>query len=56
MLSKRLARILGQLSGNPAAQVSAACKDPYQAKAVYRFLGNEEVSAEAITKITREIQ
>jgi len=54
-LSKRLARILGQLSGNPTAQVSAACKDPYQAKAVYRFLGNEEVSAEAITKITREI-
>jgi len=54
-LSKRLARILGQLSGNPTAQISAACKDPYQAKAVYRFLGNDEVSAEAITKITHEI-
>lgn len=54
-LSKRLARLLQQLSGNPAASISAACQDPYQAKAAYRFVGNDEVSTEAITKITQEV-
>jgi len=54
-LSKRLARLLEQLSGNPGASISAACRDPYQAKAVYRFVGNDEVTAEAITKITQEL-
>jgi len=54
-LSKRLARILEQLAGNPTVSISAACKDPYQAKAVYRFVGNDEVTTEAITKITRDV-
>jgi len=54
-LSKRLARILGQLASDPTASISAACKDPYQAKAVYRFVGNDEVSIDAITKITRDV-
>ena len=54
-LSKRLVRILDQLAGNPNANISAACKDPYQAKAAYRFIGNDEVSIDAITKITRDV-
>lgn len=54
-LSKRLTRLLEQLSGNPTASISAACKDPYQAKAAYRFVGNDEVTTDAITKITHEI-
>jgi len=54
-LSKRLPRILEQLAGNPTASISAACRDPYQAKAVYRFVGNDEVTIEAITKITRDV-
>jgi len=54
-LGKRLARVLEQLSGNPAASISAACKDPYQAKAAYRFTANDEVIVDAITKITRDI-
>ena len=54
-LSKRLSRLLKQLAGDPTASISAACKDPYQAKAAYRFLGNEEVTTEAITRITHDI-
>jgi len=54
-LSKRLPRLLEQLASNPTASISAACKDPYQAKAVYRFVGNDEVTTEAITKITRDV-
>jgi len=54
-LSTRLARILEQLSCDPNAKISAACKDPYQAKAVYRFLDNDEVDVEDITKITRDV-
>jgi len=52
-LGKRLARILEQLAGDPAASISAASGDPYQAKAAYRFLSNDDVSVEAITEITR---
>jgi len=54
-LSKRLARLLGQLSGNPGASISEACQDPYQAKAAYRFVGNDAVTTEEITNITREV-
>jgi len=54
-LSKRLAKMLDQLAGDPTASISAACKDPYQAKAAYRFVGNDEVTTESITKITHEV-
>jgi hypothetical protein len=54
-LSKRLPRLLDQLAGDPTASISAACQDPYQAKAAYRFVGNDEVATAAITKITREV-
>ena len=54
-LSKRLSRLLKQLSGKPEASISASCQDPYQAKAAYRFVGNEEVTTEAITKITHDV-
>jgi hypothetical protein len=54
-LSKRLARLLEQLAGDPTASISAACKDPYQAKAAYRFVANDEVTTEAITKTTRDV-
>jgi len=54
-LSKRLARLLKQLSGKPEASISASCRDPYQAKAVYRFVGNDDVTIDAITKITHDV-
>ena len=54
-LGVRLARLLEQLSNNPTASISAACRDPYQAKAAYRFTANPNVTPEAITKITREV-
>ena len=54
-LSKRLAIILDQLASDPTASISAACRDPHQAKAVYRFLGNDDVTTEAITEITRNV-
>ena len=54
-LSNRLPRILEQLSSDPTASISAACGDPYQAKAIYRFTGNDGVTTDAITKITREV-
>ena len=54
-LSKRMVRILEQLSCDPTASISAACRDPYQAKAAYRFTANDEVTVDAISKITRDI-
>jgi len=54
-LGKRMARLLEQLSGKPESSISAACQDPYQAKAAYRFLDNEDVTTEAITRITRDV-
>ena len=54
-LNKRLPRLLEQLAGQPAASISAACNDPHQAKAAYRFIGNDEVTTEAITTITHEV-
>ena len=54
-LSKRFERILEQLASDPPASVSAACKDPYQSKAVYRFLGNDGVTTEAIVEAVRNV-
>jgi len=54
-LSDRLSRLLDQLGSEPAASISAACRDPYQAKAAYRFVGNDKVTLEAITEIAREV-
>jgi hypothetical protein len=54
-LDKRFPRLLVQLSSNPNASIPAACRDPHQAKAVYRFLTNENATIEKITKITREV-
>ena len=54
-LSKRLPRLLDQLSGKPTESISAACGDPYQAKAAYRFVGNDEVTTKAITAITHDV-
>jgi len=54
-LSNRFVRLLGQLSGKPGANILEACQDPYQAKAAYRFISNEEVTTEAITGITHEL-
>lgn len=54
-LGDRFKTILEQLSGNPAASISAACKDPYQSKAAYRFLSNPKVSAEAVIETARDV-
>jgi len=53
--SNRMVAILEQLASDPTASISAACMDPYQAKAAYRFLSNEDVTVEEITKITRDV-
>ena len=54
-LSKRLARLIEQFSSNPTASISAACRDPYQAKAAYRFVGNDEVTVDAVAKVSCEV-
>lgn len=54
-LNSRLPRFLEQIDANPGASISAACGDPYQAKAAYRLLANEKVSKEAITEITQDV-
>ena len=54
-LSNRLPRLLDQLAENPSASISAACGDPYQAKAAYRFISNDSVTTDAITEITRDV-
>ena len=54
-LSKRLKRLLAQLACNITVSIAAACKDPYQAKAAYRFIANDKVSTAAITEITRNV-
>ena len=54
-LSTRLQRLLEQLAGDPTASISAACQDPYQAKAAYRFTANDNVTTAEITKITRGV-
>lgn len=54
-LSARLVKMLKQLSSDPTASILAACKDIYQAKAVYRFTDNDNVTADAITKITHDV-
>jgi len=54
-LGKRFARVLEQLSREPASSISAACKDPYQAKAAYRFVSNDEVTNEEIIMTARNV-
>ena len=54
-LNKRFPRLIEQLAGKPSASISAACLDPYQAKAAYRFIGNDEVTTEALTNTTRGV-
>jgi len=54
-LSKRLPRLLNQLSEKPESSISAACRDPYQAKAAYRFVGNDGVTVDAITNIAHKV-
>ena len=54
-LSKRFVRILNQLSGKPTGSIPAACQDYHQAKAAYRFVGNDEVTVEAITEIAHNV-
>ena len=53
-LSQRVETTLEQLSQEPSASISAACKDPHQAKAVYRLTGNEKFTTEALYEISRE--
>ena len=53
--SNRFVKLLGQLAKNAAACISAAIGNFHQAKAAYRFIGNDDVTVEAITQITREV-
>ena len=54
-LDDRFDKCLNQLASNPSASISAACRDPYQAKAIYRLIGNDDVTVEAITKRARNV-
>ena len=54
-LSKRLPTILEQLSSDTTASISAACGDPYQAKAIYRFLANEGTTVERIVQVAHDV-
>jgi len=54
ILSQRVETTLEQLSQDPTASVSGACKDPHQAKAVYRLIGNEKFTPQALYEISRE--
>lgn len=51
-LSERVEKTLEQLGSDPGASVSAACKDPHQAKAVYRLIANEKFTADALLKVS----
>jgi len=52
-LSKRVETTLEQLSSDPMASISGACKDPHQAKAVYRLLSNEKFTADAVLRVSK---
>jgi len=52
-LSARVEKTLDQLSSDPEASISAACKNPYQAKAVYRLLSNDKFTADAVLNVSR---
>jgi hypothetical protein len=54
-LGARLQKMIGQLAANPSASISAACRDPHQAKAAYRLVGNDGVTVEAITKAAHDV-
>ena len=53
-LSKRVETTLEQLSSEPSANISGACKDPHQAKAVYRLLSNEKFTAAPVIETSRK--
>jgi len=54
-LSARVEKTFDQLSSDPEASISAACKDPHQAKAVYRLLSNDKFTAEAVIDVSKNI-
>jgi len=53
-LSERVEKTLEQLSSNPQASISGACKNQHQSKAVYRLIANEKFTAEAVIKVSRQ--
>ena len=53
--SNRFAKLLSQLAKNAAVSISAAIGNYHQAKAAYRFIGNDDVTVEAITQTTRDV-
>jgi len=54
MLSDRVEKTLEQLSTNPSASISAACKNRHQSKAVYRLAANKKFTADAVIKVSRQ--
>jgi hypothetical protein len=52
-LSARVEKTLIQLSSAPEASVSGACKNPHQAKAVYRLLSNDKFTARGVLGISK---
>ena len=52
-LSERVEKTLEQLSSAPESSISGACKDPHQAKAVYRLLSNDKFTAEGVLDVGR---
>ena len=52
-LSGRVSKTLEQLGSSPSSSISAACKNPHQAKAVYRLLSNKKFTSEALLDVSR---
>ena len=53
-LSRRVSKTLEQLGSSPSSSISGACKNPHQAKAVYRLLSNPKFTTEALLDISRQ--
>lgn len=53
-LSKRVEKTLELLSSEPESSVLAACKDPHQAKGVYRLLSNNKFTTESVISISKQ--
>ena len=52
-LSARVEKVLDQLSSAPEASISAACKNPHQAKAAYRLLANDKFTAKSVLDVSK---
>jgi len=53
-IDDRVVKTLNQLSQEPRASISSACRNKHQAKAVYRLLSNEKFQPEQVISVSAE--